>query len=89
MLIFQRTQRYRFASFRIITANQPLLNLVVKNPQDYTDRQASKFKKAALKLNYDTSGTIISMTINSLKYDYGELKMLLDKTFTDYKRRTY
>lgn len=70
-----------------IIANQKFINLVVKNPQDYIDRQKSAFKRKALQMNYNSYGTVIGISANSLKCNYTELKELLDKKFSDYKNR--
>jgi hypothetical protein len=66
-------------------ANQTFINLVVKNPQEYIDRQKSAFKRKVMQINYDTYGTVIGISANGLKCDYRELKATLDKTFSEFK----
>lgn len=66
-------------------ANQIFINLVVKNPQEYIDKQKSAFKRKLMQINYDTYGTVIGISANGLKCDYRELKAILDKTFSEFK----
>jgi hypothetical protein len=68
-------------------ANQTFINLVVKNPQEYIDKQKSAFKRKLMHINYDTYGTVIGISANGLKCDYRELKAILDRTFSEFKSR--
>lgn len=68
-------------------ANQTFINLVVKNPQEYIDKQKSAFKRKLMQINYETYGTVIGISANGLKCDYRELKATLDKTFSEFKSR--
>jgi hypothetical protein len=67
--------------------NQKFINLVVKNPQDYINRQSSAFKRWAMNKNYTSFGTAIGISANGLKYDYEDLKALLHKKFQEYKSK--
>ena len=68
--------------------NQTFINLIVKNPQDYIDRQKSAFKRKLMQINYNSYGTVIGISANGLKCEYHELKANLDKTFSDFKSKT-
>ena len=63
--------------------NQKLINIVVRNPQVYIDRQISGFKQKAMQTNYNAFGTIIGISANGLKIDYDELKALIKQKFND------
>jgi hypothetical protein len=62
-----------------IIANQKFISLIVKNPQTYIERQPSAFKRWAMKRNYKSYGAAIGISANGLKYNYKDLKTLLDK----------
>ena len=66
--------------------NQRFINVVVKNPQDYIDRQKSAFKRKSLQLNFNQYGCVIGITPNGLKCNYKELKELLDNKLAEYKK---
>ncbi|KAA9042018.1 hypothetical protein FW778_08380 [Ginsengibacter hankyongi] len=64
--------------------NQKFINIVVKNPQVYIDRQKSGFKRKAMQANYNLySTTPIGISTNGLKSNYKELKALLEKKFSE------
>lgn len=65
--------------------NQKYINIVVKNPQMYIDRQKSALKRKAMQVNYKTWGTAIGITVNGLKINYDELKSLIEKNFSNFK----
>lgn len=67
--------------------NQTLINIVVKNPQMYIDRQKSAFKRKAMQVNYNNWGTAIGITANGLKINYTELKSLIEKKYSDFNSR--
>jgi hypothetical protein len=71
----------------ITVVNQTFINVVVKNPQDYIDRQKSAFKRKSLQMNYKSSGCVIGLTSNGLKCNYKELKELLDNKFSEFKSK--
>jgi hypothetical protein len=68
--------------------NQLFINLVVKNPQDYIDRQKSAFKRKSIQINYKSYGTVIGISTNGLKIKYKELKAILDSRFADFNRKS-
>jgi len=59
--------------------------LIVKNPQDYIDRQKNPIKGLLMQKNYDSYGTAIAISANGLNYGYQELKDMLDKKFLAFK----
>ena|SRR5690242_5407426 len=67
--------------------NQRFINIVVKNPEKYIERQKSVLKRKAMRVNYNTWGTAIGINANGLKISYQELKALLEKKFTDFNAR--
>lgn len=72
----------------IKTHNQFFINLVVRNPQDYIDRQNSALKRKLTKINYNSYGTVNGISANRLKIEYKELKDLLDERFADFNRKS-
>jgi hypothetical protein len=67
--------------------NQKFINLVVKNPEVYIDRQSNAFKRWIAQKNYKLYGTAIGISANGLKYNYEELKVLIQKRFQEYKSK--
>ena len=67
--------------------NQLFINLVVKNPQEYIDKQTSLFKRKALHVNYNSYGTVIGISANSLKIDYPALLDLVNKKYAAYNKK--
>jgi hypothetical protein len=65
--------------------NQTFINLIVKNPQAYIDRQTNTIKRILMQKNYDSYGTVIAISTNGLQIDYQELKETLDKKFLEFK----
>jgi hypothetical protein len=70
-----------------VVANQRFINLVVKNPQEYIDRQKSALKRKIMQKNYDTFGTAIGITANTLKISYRELKKILEERVSEIKNK--
>lgn len=69
-------------------AGQTLMMLVVKNPQEYIDKQQSAFKRKLMQINHDTYGAAISISANSLQCSHSELKTLLDESFAAYRKNS-
>ena len=61
-----------------VVANQRFLNLIVRNPQEYIDRQKSGVKRKMMQKNHDVFGTDIGISTNALKINYKELKKILE-----------
>lgn len=70
-----------------IVANQPFINLVVKDPQHYFDKQSSKIKRWLMKKNYKSFDTAIGISANNLKYNYDDLILLIQTRFQEYKSK--
>ncbi len=62
-------------------ANQKFISVIVKNPQHYIDRQSTKFKRWLMGRNYKWYGSAIGISANGLKYNYDELKLLIQTWF--------
>jgi hypothetical protein len=67
--------------------NQRLLNLVVKNPHEYIQRQKSALKRMIMKKNLDIYGAAIGISANALKINFGDLKETIEKRLSDYKAK--
>jgi hypothetical protein len=67
-------------------ASQKILTLIVKNPQDYIDRETAPFKKKILAMNYKTYGSPISISANSLQTNFDKLYSLLTEKMKEYKQ---
>jgi len=70
----------------IQVVNQTFINVLVKNPQDYIDRQKSTFKRKSLQLNFNRYGCVIGISSNGLKCNYKELREILNSKFAEYKK---
>jgi hypothetical protein len=52
---------------------QRLILILVKNPQDYLDRQSNGWKRKLMAINYRQYGTPISISTNGLKISFAAL----------------
>jgi hypothetical protein len=50
-----------------VIANHRFLNLIVKNQQEYIDKQTSSFKRKIMQKNHEIFGTGIGISTNALK----------------------
>jgi len=66
-------------------ANQRFLMVIVKNPDEYIDRQKGFIKKKAMQMNYNTYGSPISISANGLKCNFDELYTTLQDKFNNNK----
>ncbi|MDX2070183.1 MAG: STM3941 family protein [Haliscomenobacter sp.] len=57
---------------------QRLILVLVKNPQDYIDRQSSGWKRKLMAMNYRQYGTPISISTNGLKISFAALLTILN-----------
>ncbi len=65
--------------------SQKFLMFIVSNPQDYLDKVTNPLKRNAMKMNYKTYGSPISISSNALQTNFEDLqKLLLDK-MNEYK----
>lgn len=58
---------------------QRLILILVKNPQDYIDRQSNAWKRKLMAMNYRQYGTPISISTNGLKISFAELSEILEQ----------
>lgn len=66
-----------------VIANQRFINLVVKDPQEYINRQRSAFKRKVMQKNHDIFGTGIGISTNTLNIRYKELKRILEEKISE------
>jgi hypothetical protein len=64
---------------------QSLINIIVKNPQDYIDKQKNILKRKGIEYNYKKYNSVISITVNGLQYDYPRLLELLKMKLAEYR----
>lgn len=64
-----------------------MINVVVKNPEDYIARQKNVFKRKAVQANYSSFGTVISISANGLKSNQSDLKAILDNKFAAFNNK--
>lgn len=65
--------------------NQKFLMFIVSNPQDYLDKVKNPLKRNAMKVNYKTYGSPISISSNALKTNFDDLQKLLVEKMNEYK----
>ncbi len=65
--------------------SQKFLMLIVRNPEDYLKKVTNPLKRNAMKMNYKTYGTPISITSNALQTNFDDLHKLLIDKMNEYK----
>ena len=65
--------------------NQKFLMIIVSNPQDYLDKVTNPLKRNAMKMNYKTYGSPISISSNALHTNFDDLERLLVQKMNEYK----
>ena len=65
--------------------NQKFLMFIVKNPQDYIERQTNTLKRKGMQMNLNSYGSPISISANSLTTNFDTLYELLQKKFDEKK----
>jgi len=65
--------------------SQKFLMFIVSNPQDYLDKVTNPLKRNAMKMNYKTYGSPISISSNSLRINFNELQKILVEKMNEYK----
>jgi len=63
--------------------NQKFLMFIVKNPEEYINRQNGIVKRKAMEINYRTYGSPISISANTLDTNFEELYELLQRKFNE------
>ncbi len=53
--------------------NRKFLMFIVRNPQEYLDKVTNLIKRNAMKINYKTYGSPISISANALQTNFGNL----------------
>ncbi len=65
--------------------SQKFLMFIVSNPQDYLDKVTNPLKRNAMKMNFKTYGSPISISSNALRTNFNELQKLLVEKMNEYK----
>lgn len=65
--------------------NQKFLMFIVRNPQDYLNKVKNPLKRNAMKVNYKTYGSPISISSNALQTNFDDLYKLLIEKMNEYK----
>lgn len=60
---------------------QKLILLQVRNPEDYINRQSSAFKRKLMQINFNSYGSPVSISANSLQIGFNELLSILTDQF--------
>ncbi len=68
--------------------NQMFISIIVRNPNEYIEKQKSAFKRKIMQENYKKFGTPIGISTNGLKTNHNELQALLEKRFADFSSAT-
>jgi hypothetical protein len=68
--------------------NQLLINVMLKNPDQYIDSQKNIIIRRAIKLYNKKFGIIVSISSNGLICDHFELKKYLVDFFEEYRKQT-
>jgi len=66
--------------------SQKFLMFIVRNPQDYIEKNTNQLKRKAAKMNYKTYGSPISISTNSLQTNFNNLHNLLIEKMKEYKQ---
>ena len=65
--------------------NQKFLMFIVSNPEEYLDKVTNPLKRNAMKMNYKTYGSPISISSNALQTNFNDLHKLLIDKMNEYK----
>lgn len=65
--------------------NQKFLMFIVRNPEYYLDKVSNPLKRNAMKINYKTYGSPISISSNALQTNFYDLRKLLIEKMNDFK----
>jgi hypothetical protein len=65
--------------------NQKFLMLIIKNPDYYLEKVTNPIKRNAMKMNYKSYGSPISISANALQTDFNNLHKLLMEKMSEYK----
>jgi hypothetical protein len=65
--------------------SQKFLMFIVRNPEDYLEKVTNPLKRKAMKMNYKTYGSPISISSNALQTNFDDLHKLLIDKLNEYK----
>lgn len=65
--------------------NQKFMMFIVTNPEDYLEKVKNPLKRNAMKMNYKTYGSPISIASNALQTNFDDLHKLLINKMNEYK----
>jgi hypothetical protein len=65
--------------------NQKFLMFIVRNPEEYLEKVTNPLKRNAMKMNYKTYGSPISISSNALQTNFDDLHKLLINKMNEYK----
>ena len=65
--------------------SQKFLMFIVRNPEDYLEKVKNPLKRNAMKMNYKTYGSPISISSNALQTNFDDLHKLLIDKMNEYK----
>ena len=66
--------------------SQKFLMFIVSNPEDYLEKVTNPLKRNAMKMNYKTYGSPISISSNALQTNFDDLHKLLIDNMKEYKQ---
>lgn len=66
-------------------SGQTFINLIVRDPEIYIERQESTFRRRLMRANLLRFGSVINISANGLQCSHRKLKLLLDSRFLEYK----
>lgn len=66
--------------------NQKFLMFIVRNPEEYLDKVTNPLKRNAMKMNFKTYGSPISISSNALDINFEDLHKLLIDKMNEYQR---
>jgi hypothetical protein len=65
--------------------SQKFLMFIVRNPQDYINRQSNPLKRKGMEMNYKSYGSPVSISANALQTNFDNLYDLLNKKLKEHK----
>lgn len=68
-----------------IVVNQQFINILVKNPDKYIERQKNVLKRKLVQINYKSFGTVIAIPSVAINSEFKELKRILQQEFEKHK----
>ena len=81
-MIFWKDIKY-IENYKI--SSQKIIRIIVKNPNDYIERQTSYFKRKLFAINQKHYGSPIQLSEKVLAINFDELYELLQSKFSEYK----